>query len=65
MMEQTPEENTPQNEHSATEDVSYQEDWQAGRAEVLAIVSLATISLVVALDSTIIVPVLPVSYRQP
>ncbi|ETI28304.1 hypothetical protein G647_00753 [Cladophialophora carrionii CBS 160.54] len=36
------------------------EAWTAGRAEILAIVSLAIISLVVALDSTILVPVLPV-----
>ncbi|KAL1963262.1 hypothetical protein VTN77DRAFT_8485 [Rasamsonia byssochlamydoides] len=33
--------------------------WKAGRAEILTVVCLSIVSLVVALDSTILVPVLP------
>ena len=37
------------------------EDWKAGRAEWMIIIVIAIVSLMVALDATILVPVLPVS----
>jgi len=35
--------------------------WKAGKQEWLIVICLATVSLMVALDATIVVPVLPVS----
>lgn len=39
--------------------------WKAGRAEILTVICLSIVSLIVALDSTILVPVLPVSRCLP
>lgn len=38
--------------------------WQAGRQEWLIVICLAIVSLMVALDATIVIPVLPVSCRH-
>ena len=40
------------------------EDWKAGRSEWMIIIVMAVVSLMVALDATILVPVLPVSYTE-
>lgn len=46
---------------SGEEPKSSGEDWKAGRAEWMIIIVIAIVSLMVALDATILVPVLPVS----
>ncbi len=40
-------------------------EWKAGRNEWMIIIDLAIISLMIALDATILVPVLPVSDLNP
>lgn len=40
---------------------AFDQEWKASRREWLIIIVLATISLMVSLDATILVPILPVS----
>ena len=42
-----------------------EQEWKAGRREWMIIIVLAIVSLMVALDATILVPVLPVSAFDP
>lgn len=43
------------------ETIPVEQAWKAGRKEWMIIIVLAIVSLMVALDATILVPVLPVS----
>lgn len=54
----------PNNDVEAKGDEAAQEDWKPGKSERLIMMSLAFISLVVALDATILVTVLPVSQNS-
>lgn len=47
------------------ESTASDQEWKAGRNEWMIIIVLAVISLMVALDATILVPVLPVSAFDP
>lgn len=50
---------------SPQESTASEQEWKAGRREWMIIIVLAIVSLMVALDATILVPVLPVSAFDP
>ena len=56
---------TPPASQKTHQDSLSQGEWRAGKSEWMIIIVIAIVSLMVALDATILVPVLPVSRLHP
>ena len=52
---------TFQGSQNSQEDSIPQGEWKAGKSEWMIIIVIAIVSLMVALDATVVVPILPVS----